>query len=278
MNPEIQTQFASPDPNASPLNLIQLVQLLNSLVNSQITGSYVPYVMGSTTPGVDDQDKAWIELDAAGRPKSIKMFYNGNWRRVYNGMLGEIRGFSGAPGYNTSGFFDVHGLGNVGGDYDGWHICNGQGGTPDLSNKFVCGANLNNNGTAGGYDSTAGWQTLIHAPPGQDITTAGGGQWTNLIKPEDVSLPVLEQTNMDRYSVNGGVGVTIDSAGLLYGVDQGHTTSRRPIPSGNPPDLLYTYPPASWPTNSGLGNPNPTAFFSAPPFYTMAWIIFVGYR
>src|SRR6516225_3262089 len=126
MNPVVLTQLAHADPNADPLNINELIDLLNTLVSSQITGSYIPYVISNTTPGIDDQDKAWIELDSAGRRKSTKIFFSGNWRRVYNGMLGEIRGFSGDPTDLTK--WDANGHGAVGGDYDGWQICNGLNG------------------------------------------------------------------------------------------------------------------------------------------------------
>ena len=270
MNPQVQIDFASPDPNASPLNLTQLVQLLRELVSGEILGSYTPYVIGGTTPGVDDQDKAWIELDTGGRPKSIKTFYNGHWRRVYNGMLGEVRGFNGAPGYNTTGPFDVHGLGIIGGDYDGWHIMNGQDGVPDLSNQFVCGANLNNSGTAGGYDSTKGWETYIAdlTPP---LTTAGGGTWLTKLSKEHIPFPPLATTFMNRYSIGpSGGGEQVNDSGLLWGLND--TASHKSIPSGNPPQTTYQYPPTGW------GDPdNPVGAFTAPPFYSMAWIVFVGY-
>ena len=270
MNPEVFTQFASPDPNASPLNLIQLVDLLNRLVSSQIQGSYLPYIIQSIQPGVDDQDKAWIELDTGGRPKSIKTFYNGHWRRVYNGMLGEVRGFTGAPGYSTTGPFDVNGLGIIGGDYDGWHIMNGLGGVPDLSNQFVCGANMRNADTAGGYDSAKGWETYIKdlTPP---VTNAGGGTWLTILTKEHIPLPPLNLTNMDTYEVSGA---TIQNGGHLWGVQDGNTPTWRPIPSGTPPSKTNPYPPDGW-----VVDPTPpVGVFTAPPFYTLAWITFVGYQ
>jgi hypothetical protein len=152
VNPPVLTQFANPDPNAAPLNITQLVQLLNVLVGSEIQGSYIPYVLQNGTPGMDDTDKAWIELDTAGRPKAVKVYYNGTWRRVYNGMLGEIRGYHGDP----STVFDDNGLGKVGLEYDGWHLCNGKDGTPDLSDKFVIAGHMNNSNGHTGYNN--GWQ------------------------------------------------------------------------------------------------------------------------
>lgn len=261
MNPEVFTQFASPDPNASPLNLVQLVDLLNQLVSSQIQGSYLPYVMQSTQPGVDDQDKAWIELDTGGKPKSIKIWYvgssGGNWRRIYNGMLGEVRGFSGDPGYSSTGNFDTHGRGNIGKDYDGWHICNGQDGVIDLSNQFICAANLNTNGSATGYNTATGkWETIIHIPPAPDIVAPGGGLWTTMLKPENIPLPAKDRTaGVDKYTADGNARAT---NGDLYGVPDASSD-------------VYLVP-------ADPGFSDTTAIFTAPPFYTLAWITFVGYQ
>ena len=101
------------------------------------------------TPGVSDQDKVWFELDANGRPVSIKVFWNGNWRRVYNGMMGEVRGYTGNPGDD----FDSTGWGKKMGEYDGWHLCNGNDGAPDFSDQFLIGAHMNNDGHSGYVDS-----------------------------------------------------------------------------------------------------------------------------
>src|SRR4029077_11212585 len=149
MNPIITTTFAPPDPGATPLNLIQLVDLLKVLVSSEMQGSYIPYVMQNGTPGVEDQDKSWLELDAQGRPIAFKIFWHGHWRRVYNGMLGEIRMYSGDPGTD----FDTNGLGKVGLTYDGWHLCNGKDGIVDLSDRFIVGAHMNNHDGVNGFQS-----------------------------------------------------------------------------------------------------------------------------
>lgn len=172
MNPPVITQIAHADPNADPLNINELIDLLNTLLSSQITGSYIPYVISNTAPGVDDQDKAWIELDATGRPKAIRTFFSGNWRRIYNGMLGEVRGFSGDPTDLTK--WDANGHGVIGGDYDGWQICNGLNGSPDLSDKFLIGGHMNNSGGHSGYSS--GWQTFVDGVA--DLKTGGNASVT----------------------------------------------------------------------------------------------------
>lgn len=66
------------------------------------------------------------------------MFYSGMWRKVYAGIgIGEIRMWSG-----SNSVFDGNGLGIVGGDMDGWHLCNGVGGIVDLTNRFVVGSTV----------------------------------------------------------------------------------------------------------------------------------------
>src|SRR5215469_8248916 len=101
MNPPLQITVGSADPNAAPLTVNELFALLQTVISGEIIGSYIPYIIGGDVPGVDDRDKAWIRLDTAGRPIETKVFYNGNWRRIYNGMLGEIRIFSGDPTITT---------------------------------------------------------------------------------------------------------------------------------------------------------------------------------
>src|SRR5678815_1302584 len=148
-NPEVVTQFGNPDPDAAPLNITQLVALLNTLITSQIQGSYIPYVIQHGEPGVNDRDKAWIYVDTQGRPVETRIWWeNGSaWRRVYNGMIGEVRMYNGNPGTD----FDSDGLGNIGGNYDGWHLCNGKDGTPDLSDNFPIAAHMNNADGHTGY-------------------------------------------------------------------------------------------------------------------------------
>jgi hypothetical protein len=96
--------------------------------------------VGSTPPSSSLTNKVWYKTDAAGRPLGVFMFYNGNWRKVYTGaVFGEIRLYIG--GFN--GVFDGTGRGIIGGDADGWVICNGQNGTANLEGFFPCGASWN---------------------------------------------------------------------------------------------------------------------------------------
>jgi hypothetical protein len=244
-----------PDPNAAPLNLTQLFQLANLLVSSEIRGSYIPYLLQSTEPAVDDRDKAWIVLDSAGRPIAIKTFYNGLWRRVYNGMIGEIRGFNGNP----TNHFNDDGKGNPGGEYDGWHICNGKDGTPDLSDRFIVGAHMNNLNGQTGWSSTQGqWRTFVD---GKTILHTGGAKDITLTD-KNTFQPgaVIGEVTVGRYIITPGGGETLDEDGVLWGKksagDETKNTTINVISDGN------TTP-----------DPIPTL----PPFVAFALIIFVGY-
>ena len=137
-----------PDPGAAPLNLIQLFQLMNLHFSSLMTGSYTPYVLQNGTPGVSDQDKVWFELDANGRPVSTKVFWNGNWRRVYNGMMGEVRGYNGNPGDD----FDSTGWGKKMGEYA---LTQTSQGVPDGQGGFVPGTQLSEADAAKRYNTQA---------------------------------------------------------------------------------------------------------------------------
>jgi hypothetical protein len=253
-NPQVLTQIGHADPNASPLNINELIDLLNTLINSSIypPDSFLPYVVQQGEPGVDDRDKVWFRIDSQGRPIEIKLWYigaaGGRWRRVYNGMPGEIRGYSGNPGLNTTGDFDANGHGNVGGNYDGWQICNGKNGSPNMSDKFLLGAHMDNSSGNTGYSN--GWKAVI------DSKSYGptGGQWTETLKPENIPWPAQQAVGADKWAADGNAR---SSSGQLFGV---HDVS-----------LDVTFIPAD------PGNPSPVPVFTGPPFYVLAWIIFQGY-
>lgn len=247
MNPSVLTQFALPDPNASPLTVTQLVQLLNVLVSSEIQGSYTPYVIQAGTPGVDDRDKSWLELDSQGRPIAIKIFWHGHWRRVYNGMMGEIRAYSGDPSID----FDTFGLGKVGQTYDGWHLCNGKQGIIDLSDRFIIGAHMNGAGGVNGYKDGE-WVTTEVKTDGEH--QGGVREITLTDKNTYVNMPKI---TVGRLKIDAG-GEDYDTGGLLYG-----------RPSANP-DVNTTI-------QDEIKNTDPEAINVIPVYLAFAYIIFVGY-
>lgn len=273
-NPTITTTIGQADPNAAPITVNDLITLLNQLINSQINGSYIPYIIQHDTPGVDDQDKAWIELDIIGRPIALKIWYTGNsgaWRRVYNGMVGEIRGYSGDPSVDFDKSTDpnnpnIYTSGKIGMAYDGWFICNGLNGTPNLSDKFLLGAAMDNVGKDA-YSN--GWQTAITGPDGTVQAYKTGGRFIETIT--NANLPLL---------TNAAAG---DSPGLwIYGYEAkeaiDHPGTVFPLVDTHYANAM----PQQWNLTSGVlggqyGQSPPTPLWTTPPFYSLAWIIFKGY-
>jgi len=269
MNPLIIGQFALADPNANPIELNDLIKLLNQLISINMQGAYIPYVIGHDAPGVNDQDKAWIELDTAGRPIATKVWYAGNpgaWRRIYNGMIGEIRGYSGNPNDDftvnpTSGAF---GAGKIGEQYDGWYLCNGVNGTPNLSDKFLLGGHMDKSDSHPAYDN--GWLSSVPRPDGVTDDLKTGGQFT--ISLTENNVPLL--TNHEQGQAKG----------LWI-----HGNDNLPSPSGHgssSPLVSVTFAdnvPRNW--NLTKDNPygkdpvDPT--WTTPPFVSLGWIIFRGY-
>lgn len=244
-NPPINTLFALPDPNAAPLNFTQQVQILNTLVQSSMGGGdYLPYVVSHSTPGVDDRGRVWIELDTAGRPISTKIWVataGGAWRRIYNGMLKEIRMYSGDPTVD----FDVNGLGLISKTYDGWALCNGKNGTTDLSDKFIVAGHLNNADGKVGYDN--GWQANLTE---DKMEKTGGASEFTLDK---------DHTWRDELISGDWSGENLNREGniQLYG-----------IPSKGDPDKNTTIVE---------GNTDPDPIPTVPPFIALGFIQFVGY-
>lgn len=243
-NPAVVTSFATPDPSENPLNLTSLIDLLNLLVTSAIQGDYAPYVLSSTAPGVLDQDKVWIQTDTSGRPIATKTFYNGGWRRVYNGMPKEIRGYTGNPSVD----FDTTGRGKISGDYDGWAICNGNNGTPNLTDRFLVSAHVDNSNGHTGYGAT-GWSTFVDETSLQGT----GGERNVFLDATNTYQPGHQGITVDRWQADGN---SRSSTGQLYGIG-----------SQNPITLLPEDP----------GETTPHSFSIIPPFYALAFITFVGY-
>jgi hypothetical protein len=261
-NPPIITEFAMPDPNAAPLNLTQLFQLANLLVSSKIdpASTYSSYVIGAGQPSVDDQDKVWFKKDSQGRPISIMVFWKGRWRRVYNGMLGEIRGFHGVPGYGPyPKNFNENGMGNAEGEYDGWHLCNGKDGTPDYSDKFLLGAHMNKTDSHSDYDDDE-WVSWIDKDKAQH--TGGVTEFT--LNDASTFQPGTDigQLKVGKYVIDsGGEKLVDDNSYLLYGK-----------PSVNNEDKNLQLKIQS----DGNIEPEPVSVIN--PFIALGWIIFVGYQ
>ena len=283
MSPPVQTTLPPPPTGSHPLNIVELFALIDMGLTSAITETippYMPYILQSaepTAPG--DQGKAWIKLSSQGIPLGIYVYYvpatppnaTGSWRRVYNGMLGEIRIYSGNPATD----FDVNpngswGAGKIGMEYDGWHLCNGVDGTPNLTDKFIVGAHMDNSDDAQGHHHNGyganGWQTFVDGK--SDLTT--GGVAETLITP--VYLPPLDSTNgTSAQQITGNEYKATpetphaDAVFLIdthYGNSLSHTIT------------VATYG-ADDPTGTSANKQIP--FPTLPPFIALGYITFIGY-
>lgn len=149
--------------------------------------------------------------------------------------------------------FNSDGLGNIGGTYDGWHLCNGKDGTPDLSDQFPLGGHMNNAGGHVGYDN--GWQSFVDGKTDQKT----GGVKDITLNAEDTFQPNgnMAKLTVGMYNV---AGVTGDASGPLYGDPSVVGADKRRVLN-----------------IESDGNTTPTAIPTVPPFTAIAFIIFVGY-
>lgn len=240
------TTFAAPDPDLEFTTPTALVATLNQLVDTELPDDLTPYVVGSATPAVEDQDKVWHKTDSAGRPKGTFIFYAGTWRQEYTGRPSEARYFFGDPAF----YFDANGKGKVGLEWDGWQIMNGLNGTANLSNKFVILGEMDNVGITG--FSGGAWRTNIRGAAEQ---TGGVSQITTTA--DNTFRPAKGAITAAHYSADGN---TRDGTGGIWGKDAGDGT-------GDPFDLV----PAD------AGKPTPDPINVVPPFFAMCICQFVGY-
>lgn len=249
----VTAQFGNPDPSNNPTTFQELIDDLNdlSLAESVEGGPFTPYVISSTTPGVSDQDKLWMKVDGNGRPLETRLYYNGTWRRIYNGNTNEYRMYGGDPSVD----FDGTGLGTVGGQWDGWAICNGNNSTPNLSNQFIVFGAMDNAGITG-Y-SGGHWNTSVAGG-----STQTGGSALYAIKNTDLP-PMKVSINGYKYSAGAGnspkrVLVDGDYNPANNNFDPAIQASFGSDPNGTPP-----VPQTNVPT--------------LPPYFCLAIAKFVGY-
>ncbi len=243
-NPTVTAQFGAPSASAAPLTFTELVTELNALSLPVSIGQYTPYVVSSSTPAVNDQDKIWLKILPSGQPGSFNFFYNGDWRRVYNGMIGEVRCYNGDPSVD----FDSSGLGIVGGEYDGWALMNGQNGTNNATDFFIVAAHMDNAGGISGYQS--GWISNVD----QSVAFTGGQATVTLDATNTWHASAHGPILVDRWSADGNVR---NSSGQLYGLDGTH-------------DNIEIVP-------ADTVNEAPVPIPTVPPWFALAYITFVGY-
>lgn len=242
MNPPITITFDNPDPLDCPTNVTEFVALLQALSSGEIVGDFIPYVTGAATPAVDDQDKVWHKTDANGRPLGTYVYYGGTWRRQYSGNIGAVQMYSGDPAIDFAG---AGGAGTVGGEWDGWQLCNGSNGSPNLSDKFIVGAKMDDLGV--GYPAAVGpWQTTVSG-----ATTQTGGAKDITLTDATTYQPAVSAVTAGKYIADGH---TADAGGDLLGIVGTNFTLKAAIAE---------HIPAAIPT--------------LPNYYSLAFVTFRGY-
>jgi len=247
MSLPVTVTFGTAPDGTCPTTFNDLIVQLNALVSATTTGSYVPYVVGAVTPSVDDQNKAWIRLDNAGRPLGTFLFYAGSWRRQYNGKFNEITMFNGNP----SLFFDSNGLGLTTSEWDGWHLCNGKDGVINLTDKFIVASHMDDSDGSVGYSSV--WRSKVSG----SILATGGVKDITLTEDNTYQTP-HDQILLDKFTADGNA--RSNSGALL-----GHYSGTHD-------------PDGSEAINAGFdGNTSPDPIPTLPPYYALAFAVFIGY-
>jgi len=245
-NPTIDVHVGAPDPSWHPQTFTDACAFLDQLITAALNGPYIPYIISSSTPAVENQDKVWFKLDSSGRPLGYYFYYSGNWRRAYTGLPTEIRIFSGDPTL----YFDTTGRGIVGGDWDGWAFMDGRNGTTDISDHFIIVGHLNESGGVPKFDS--GWQTNVTG-----TVLNHGGSPVNTLHPDKIPIEAKDALVVDKWKADGNAR---DDTGQLFGA---HST-------GTADTGRVTLIPA-------VEAQEASAFSIVPPFFAAAYCKFVGY-
>lgn len=122
----------------NPVTVQDAINQVADNTTYQINGDSAVVVVGPNNPTVEDQGKVWLRTSPCGAPLA---WFRWNvkskmWRRVIQGLPGEIRIFCGDP----SLYFDNTGLGIPTAEWDRWALANGGNGTVGLQDKFIaCG-------------------------------------------------------------------------------------------------------------------------------------------
>lgn len=246
MSVPITVGFANPEPGVCPGTFGETVGLLNTLLSGSIPSPFTPYVVSEETPAVDQQAYLWVKLNGAGQPLGLFKYYGGNWRRVHNGVPGEVRMFKGDP----TGKFDGTGKGILQTDWDGWALCNGSNGTTNLTDRFIISAHMDGSGGTAAYTAGIGWRTKVRG-----TAEVVGGQNDITLTDLTTYRPPRPELKRWQWKADGNSGT---SGGNLYG-------------GSSVPGISEVLLPAD------AGNETPDPISIIPPFYSFALCEWVGY-
>lgn len=240
--------FGTPDPDAAPTTLTQLITQLNALLTLSIDETITPYILGNDVPGVDDQDKVWYRIDDMGRPFGAYVFWNGLWVLPPPPLASQIGFWAGDPTVN----FDANGTGVAGpgpvaNETFGWQIMNGFGGTTNISDRFLVGARVDNVGITGWDPVTRMWLTNITGEP-----LGAGGESTITLDQDTTYRPATDAVEVGKHDATGSSG----SGGPLYGASDSDNFNL---------------------VDADAGNESPDSISIVNPFAAVAMLQWIGY-
>lgn len=226
--PIIVTPNSVSDPQGClPATRQELANFNAASIAVQFLGSsYALLNRSVSTPAPEDNDRIWARLNTAGQLVGFYYFFNGAWRRWAPYPSGTVVMFSGSP----SGLFSGS-VGVAGTAADGYYLCDGTNGTPNLVDRFVVGSD-----TYSGGD----WTTDVN-PDNLNDSAGGNAQTTlgiNNLPPITVDIPIGSSTGSNNRFV-WGANTNITDPYTLTVVAEG---SNRPVPYSNlPPFYALAY-------------------------------------
>jgi hypothetical protein len=232
------TAVLQPAPACYPPDVNALAQLLatfmlkGTLPDNSGGGVFV----GSIQPSSSITQKVWFQIDAAGRPIGIRMFYNGNWRLLYTGSVGDVKPYA----RSLSGLVDGTGKGIMSGSLDGWALCDGRNGTPNLVNQFVvCADNITN--------------LTTNVNPSSPNSRQGGA-----------ATHVIGRTNLPNMVAR----LLKKSFSFVHGGEGGEELYKAATTADDWPIVQQ---------NTGLPVGGSAPVNHVPPYYSLMYLMFIGY-
>jgi hypothetical protein len=126
------TTNSVPNSYIPPDDMQGVLQAIPQFTNYSLDDNGADVTINAT--GGRDLNGLWVwMLNQYKLPPRLMTGYRGGWWQLYTGKPGEIQCLMGYP----SGYFDGSGRGIEYSGWEGWQLCNGQNGSPDLHSFFV---------------------------------------------------------------------------------------------------------------------------------------------
>jgi hypothetical protein len=113
----------TPDGTCYPASFQGALELMAQYLS--VPSADLPIVFNGSAPA--NTDSIWYDTTDSKNPVR-KIYINGAWRRDWSVPIGEVRMFS----IPTAGLVDGTGKGTTGLSFEGWAVCNGNNGTPNM--------------------------------------------------------------------------------------------------------------------------------------------------